>query len=118
MARPRKPDNAKKTFRLIIRLSADERKCVETVAKSKGLKAYAYGRLRLLDGRVQKTILAEIDQATYIELKKIGVNLNQLTRVANSGLLPAGIRELLIKLAEQQQIIIKILLSDRNSEDR
>lgn len=51
MARPRIADNAKKTFRLIIRLSADERKAVETVAKSKGLKAYAYGRLRLLDGR-------------------------------------------------------------------
>ena len=118
MARPRKDDFAKKTYRLIIRLNADERKSIETVAKSKGLKAYAYGRLRLLDGRVQKTVLAEIDQAVYLELKKIGVNLNQLTRVANSGRLPAGIRELLFRLADQQQIIIKILLRDRNPEDR
>ncbi len=118
MARPRIADNVKKTYRLIIRLNADERKTVEAVAKSKGLKAYAYGRLRLLDGRVQKTVLAEIDQAVYLELKKIGVNLNQLTRVANSGRLPVGIRELLIRLADQQQLIIKILLRDRNPEDR
>ena len=118
MARPRIDDNAKKTYRLIIRLSADERKSVETVARSKGLKAYAYGRLRLLDGRVQKTVLAEIDQAVYLELKKIGVNVNQLTRVANSGRLPVGIRELLIRLADQQQLIIKILLHDRNPEGR
>jgi hypothetical protein len=118
MARPRKADNAKKTYRLIIRLSADERKSVEAVAKSKGLKGYAYGRLRLLDGRVQKTVLAEIDQAVYFELKKIGVNLNQLTRVANSGRLPVGIQELLVRLGEQQQTIIKILLRDRDSEDR
>jgi hypothetical protein len=118
MARPRKADNTKKTYRLIIRLSADERKSVETVAKSKGLKAYAYGRLRLLDSRVQKTVLAEVDEAMYFELKKIGVNLNQLTRVANSGRLPAGIRELLIRLGGQQQEIIKILLRDRNSENR
>jgi hypothetical protein len=118
MARPRKADNAKKTYRLIIRLNADERKTVETVAKIKGLKAYAYGRLKLLDGRVQKTIIAEIDHAVYLELKKIGVNLNQLTRIANSGRLPFGIRELLLKLAEQQQLIIKILLRDRDSEDR
>ena len=85
MARPRIADNAKKTYRLIIRLSADERKSIETVATTKGLKAYAYGRLRLLNDKTPKTILAEIDQAVYFELKKIGVNLNQLTLVANSG---------------------------------
>lgn len=118
MARPRKTDETKKTYRLIIRLNADERKSVETVAKSKGLKAYAYGRLKLLDCRVQKTVIAAIDHAVYLELKKIGVNLNQLTRIANSGRLPAGIKELLIKLAEQQELIVKILLRDRHSEDR
>lgn len=118
MARPRKADNTKKTYRLIIRLNADERKLVEAIVRSKGLKAYAYGRLKLLDGRVQKTIVAEIDHAVYLELKKIGVNLNQLTRIANSGRLPTGIRELLLKLAEQQQIIIKMLLRDRGSENR
>lgn len=118
MARPRKIDGTKKIYRLVIRLNADERKTVESTAKSKGLKAYAYGRLKLLDCRVQKTIVAEIDHAVYLELKKIGVNLNQLTRVANSGRLPAGIKELLFKLHEQQQLIIKILLRDRDSEDR
>lgn len=118
MARPRKAPDAKKNYRLIIRLNAEERKTVEEVAKSKGLKAYAYGRLKILDGRVQKTIVSEIDHAVYLELKKIGVNLNQLTRIANSGRLPTGIRELLLKLADQQQLIIKILLRDRNPEDR
>ena len=115
MARPRKAESVKKTYRLIIRLNADERKTVETAAKSKGLKGYAYGRLKLLDSKAQKTIIAAIDHAVYLELKKIGVNLNQLTRIANSGRLPAGIRELLIKLSDQQQLIIKILLRDRDS---
>jgi len=118
MARPRKATDTKKTYRLIIRLNDDERKSVETIARNKGLKAYAYGRLKLLDGRVKKTIIAEIDHAVYLELEKIGVNLNQLTRIANSGRLPTGIWELLFKLAEQQQFIIKILLRDRDSKDR
>jgi mobilization protein MobC len=91
---------------------------VEVAARISGLKAYAYGGLKLLDRSVRKTIIAEIDHAVYLELKKIGVNLNQLTRIANSGRLPAGIRELLFKLSEQQQLIIKILLHDRDSKDR
>jgi Bacterial mobilisation protein (MobC) len=118
MARPRKTDDAKRSYRLIIRLNADERKTIEAAANTKGLKIYAYARLKLLDGRVQKTIVAQIDHLVYLELKKIGVNLNQLTRIANSGRLPAGIRDLLLKLSEQKQLIIKILLRDRDSEDR
>jgi len=51
------------------------------------------------------------------DLKKIGVGLNLLTRIANSGRFPAGVKELLLKLTEQQELIIKILLSDRRSEN-
>ncbi|UEG55334.1 MobC family plasmid mobilization relaxosome protein [Mucilaginibacter daejeonensis] len=51
---------------------------------------------------------------TYRELKKIGVNLNQLTKRANAGILPPGLILALEHLGAQQQLIIQILLNDDN----
>ena len=118
MARPRKITDQKKTFRLIVRLNAEERKLVEYAAKNAGLRPYSFARVKILDGRVPKPVLSEIDLGVYLELKKIGVNINQLARVANSGRFPVGITAVFARLIEQQQTIINLLLNDSRSEDR
>jgi hypothetical protein len=118
MARPRKATENKKTYRLIVWLNPEERKLVERAAKTVGLKAYSFGRLKILDGRIPKPVLSEIDLATYLELKKIGVNINQLARVGNSGRFPVGINMMLSKLSEHLEAITRLLLDDRHSENR
>ena len=118
MARPQKTPNEKKAYRLIARLNADERKQVEFAAKSAGLKPYQFARVKILDGRFPKPLLSEIDLGVYVELKKIGVNINQLARVANSGRFPMDIQSLLSQLSEHLHMISKLLLIDRHSENR
>lgn len=118
MARPRIAIENKKTYRLIVRLNPEERKLVEQCAKTVGLKTYSFARLKILDGRIPKPVLSEIDLATYIELKKIGVNINQLARVGNTGRFPIGINMMLTKLSQHLEHITRLLLDDSHSENR
>jgi hypothetical protein len=118
MAKPRKQPAEKRDYKLNLRLNADERKQLELSAKMAGLRAYSYARLRILGGRIPKPVLIDIYRDLYQELKKIGVNINQLARVANSGKFPAGINNSLYNLSEQINLITKLLLDDRHSENR
>lgn len=103
---------------LTIKLNADERKQLEMAFKTAGLRACSYARSKILGGRIPIPILAENDRNVYLELKKIGANINQLARVANSGKIPAGINNSLDNLSEQINLITKLLLDDRHSENR
>ena len=62
--------------------------------------------------------MARIDIQTYFELKKIGVNINQLAKQANTNRFPYGIERQLQQLLAQQDNILKLLLNDSESEDR
>jgi hypothetical protein len=76
-------------------------------------------RSKLFKGHFPNTRLPKIDADTYVELKKIGVNLNQLTRHANSGKLPVGIDKTLAALWRQEEKILRLLLkNDSGSKDR
>jgi len=118
MARPRKQPAEIRNYMLTIKLNADERKQLEMAFKTAGLRACSYARSKILGGRIPIPILAENDRNVYLELKKIGANINQLARVANSGKIPAGINNSLDNLSEQINLITKLLLDDRHSENR
>lgn len=60
---------------------------------------------------------ARLDVATYLELKKIGVNVNQLAKHVNATKVLSG-TPLLLELLAQQDKIIKILISDSGTENR
>ncbi|GAA4924639.1 plasmid mobilization protein [Mucilaginibacter defluvii] len=111
MARPTVHKDEKRIFRITIRLTAIERLQVQQAAKAAGLSNYLYVREKLLKGRAPEPKLARIDIDTYVELKKIGTNINQLARQTNSGRFPFGISSALRDLSEQLQLIIKILLN-------
>ena len=103
---------------MIFRLTETEWLKLSAIAKDRGLPLGVVVRERLFSGRFPKPKLPRIELAVYTELKKSGVNLNQLTKMVNSGKLPLALYVELVKLQQQQQSIIEILLRDSHSENR
>ena len=118
MARPIKASDQKRIYRLIVRLNASELKLIEDASKVSGMKPYAFARIKLLTGRFPKSLISAIDLKLYLELKKIGVNINQLTKLANMGKFHPVVKTALLRLMEQQDLIINILLNDSEPKDR
>ena len=111
-------DEERRTVNFTIRLTIEEHRQLEQAAKACGTVPAVLIRDKVFKGRFPRPKMAKIDLQTYLELKKIGININQLARHANSGMLPFGINAVLDKLIKQQQEIIRILLNDSDSENR
>ena len=118
MARPKVSEQDKRTFKITVRLNSRERLRIEEAAKNCGLSTYRLVRDRLLKGKFPEPKMAKTDIGVYIELKRTGNNINQLTKHANAGKFPPDVRSDLLQLREQQQLIFKLLLYDSESEDR
>jgi hypothetical protein len=109
MARPKKIATEKRSVAFTIKLTEDERNQLVKAAAVTGMSARIFARVKL----------PRVDLDTYLELKKIGVNLNQLTKRANAGFLPPGLIRVLEHLGKQQQEIIQLLMNhDSQSKDR
>ena len=118
MGRPCITKEAIRSINFTIRLTEIEHKSLEKAAAACGLSLSAMIRKKVLTGKFPVPLPARIDLDTYLELKKIGVNINQLAKQFNSGKLPIAIMIILRKLKEQEEIIIKGLFYDRQSENR
>jgi hypothetical protein len=88
------------------------------LAETCGVTLSTLIREKLLNGRFPVARTPKLDLLTYTELKKIGVNINQLAWKVNSGFLPFNLLAMLNKLKEQQQLIIFKLTHDSQSENR
>ncbi len=80
---------------LTVRLAADERAAIEAAADRAGLTAGSYARQAMLGApaprQVRRPPVERKELARLLgELGKIGGNLNQLARAANSGILVYG----------------------------
>jgi hypothetical protein len=72
---------------------------VEQAAQEAGLTPSEYARDLVLTGRVVVQRNRTLDHAVFDELRRIGVNLNQLTRLAHQrGEFPAGLEEVFATL--------------------
>ena len=80
MARPKKAPDAKRDLRVAFRLSAPDAEALGARAKAAGLPVSAYARTMALGGTVRIVRSAEPDFALLDQLRRIGVNLNQLAR--------------------------------------
>lgn len=119
MGRPRIRKESLRSVNFTIRLTIEEQKRLEKAAAACAVSPSALVRQKVLQGKFPTPGPARIDLDTYLELKKIGVNLNQLTRLANAGKLNPKLTELLLQLWKQQQKITNQLLAhDRDSENR
>jgi lambda repressor-like predicted transcriptional regulator len=78
-----------------------------------------FAREKIFNGKLPEAKLARVDLQTYLELKKMGVNLNQLTRLANMGMGGRALANVLMQLIQQQEQIISLLLHyDSKPENR
>ena len=118
MARPPMKTENKRSLKFTFRLNEKEVIKLDLLAEQCGETAAYVVREKLFKGEfpVPKTPL--IDSNTYLELKKIGVNLNQIAKQVNSGILPTNIYSKLNDLLNQQRTIINLLLNDSKSENR
>jgi hypothetical protein len=107
MPRPRKELDDRRSETLAIRLTSAERIRVEQAAFAAGLSASEYARSLVLAGRVVVRQNRALDHAAFDELRRIGVNLNQLTRLAHQrGQFPAGLADVFATL---ERILIREL---------
>lgn len=119
MARPKISTPERRSAFFTFRVTPAQRDTLQTMADNFGCTPGDLIRSKLFSGRFPRVKMARIDLVSYTELKKIGVNINQLAKHANSGKFPYGIRDILIDLKRQEHQIIQLLVSnDSQSEDR
>ena len=85
MARPRLPASLRRTRQINLRVTEAEARTLAGHAEASRLTVPAYLRRRGLRRPAPATAVAELPPELRRELNKIGVNLNQLTRLAHQG---------------------------------
>ena len=83
MARPKKLPGDLKTDTIAFRITPAERLRIEEAARRAGLGPSEYARAQTLRGRVVVQERQTLGHAAFDQLRRIGVNLNQLARIAN-----------------------------------
>jgi hypothetical protein len=118
MARPKVPSAQKRTVKFTLQLTSAEKQQLTELAQHCGKAPATLAREKIFTGRFPQPRAARTDLKMYTELRKIGVNLNQLTWGANAGFKSPWLMPTLQRLEEQQDIIIAALVYDRQPADR
>ena len=83
MTRPRKQIQDLKMLQINIRVTLEEQLQIEEYSKSYGLSVTQFIRVRSLKKQLPKHSIPSINRELFIELSRIGNNLNQLAKKAN-----------------------------------
>lgn len=84
MARPKADPTDRRDMRVNLRLSPVEFATVQGKAEATGQPLAAFARAALLSRRLPATSPAAVDFETKHELRRIGVNLNQIAKALNA----------------------------------
>ena len=84
MARPKKSRSERLTESVHFRVLPSDFLRVTKAAENAGMSLTDYARRQLLAGRVIVKQTRKLDHAAYDQIRRIGVNLNQLTRLAHT----------------------------------
>ncbi|WP_259253515.1 plasmid mobilization protein, partial [Salinibacter ruber] len=79
--RPRKPESERRSLTHGLRLSPNEKKKLEQRAKRAGLNLSEYIRRRALGKKIQ----TKVEEEAIRQIRRAGVNLNQIAKWANQG---------------------------------
>lgn len=89
MGRRRLADSDRRTVQVGVRLSPREAPAVRKAAQARGITPAAFGRLAMLEvagvpaARRRTPERQRLDAELIVQLRRVGNNLNQLTRLAN-----------------------------------
>lgn len=99
-----------------IRLTQDEHAKVSQYATASGLSPANWARYKLFVGKFPPVKLSPLDAALYLQLKKIGVNLNQVTHRINAGAFPKEYLNCQLELNDLLNKILNALIHDRQPD--
>jgi hypothetical protein len=116
MARPKVNDSAKRLVQVNIRLTMDENHKVNEFAAASGLSPANWIRTKIFTGKFPAPKISPLDASVYVELRRIGVNLNQVTHKINAGECPQEYLPHLLELTCLLKKIIKQLTHDRQPD--
>lgn len=108
MARPRINDSEKRIIQVNIRLTEAENAKAIAYATASGVSPANWIRITVFSGKFPPIKLSTVDADLYRELKKIGVNLNQIAHRINQGDFP---KEYLGHQEELIEILNRILIA-------
>lgn len=106
MTRPKKDFMSLKMFQINIRVTLEEQLQIEEFSKSYGLSVTQYIINRSLKKQLPKQTMPSINRALFIELSRIGNNLNQSTKRLHQG--NPNAKRLQIELLELKAILEEV----------
>src|SRR5690606_18382544 len=109
MARPTKERKDRRYIRITVRLTEAESAQLEKLSAYAGLQASEVIREAVLKNRVLQAKVPVLDQQTYVKLKRIGNNINQIAKHFNAGK-GVGAKVYLETIEKQLSIILKKLI--------
>lgn len=109
MARPTKEKKDQRYIRFTVRLTEAESAQLEKLSAYAGLQASEVIREAVFKNRILQAKVPVLDQQTYMELKRIGNNINQIARHLNGGQ-GIGANMHLQMIEKQLSIILKKLI--------
>ena len=118
MARPVVPAADKRSVKFTLQLTQPEKEQLIKLAETCGKAPAVLAREKIFRGRFPEPKTPKIELYTYTELKRIGVNLNQLTRRANAGIISTALLTTLFKLEQKLDALTAKLIYDSQSKDR
>ncbi|MBX2970091.1 MAG: plasmid mobilization relaxosome protein MobC [Cyclobacteriaceae bacterium] len=116
MSRPAIQDNAKRLIQVNIRLTTEESNKLNENAASSGLTPANWIRHKIFTGKNPPARLSPLDTSIYMELKRIGVNLNQAAHKLNLGEFPKDLYTIQLELQSLLSNILKAMLHDRQHD--
>lgn len=116
MARPRVINNDKRIIQVNIRLTEAENAKVIAHAQACGLSPANWIRHVVFAGKFPPMKLSTVEVALYQELRRIGVNINQVTHRINQGDFPNEYLVRQIEITVMLNKILMILSNDRQSD--
>ena len=113
MSRPKVDEKDKRIVQVNIRLTTTEASTIDEHAKASGLSPANWIRVKIFTGKFPTVKMSPLDSSVYLELKRIGVNLNQVTHKINAGEFPKEYLVRQLELAILLKKIINLLTHDR-----
>ena len=112
MARPKKEIKELKAIRVNLRFTVDNYLKLLESAKTIGMSLPDYIRNRALKIPIRNQMVAPINRQLFIELCRIGNNINQLAKKSNSGIMNSAqikteLKQLRLLLAELKKAILR-----------